>query len=359
LPPAEHEILDTDGMFELAAAFPEQVAEAFAGSSGITGLPNREDIENVVVIGMGGSGISGDVLQAIAAPLLPVPVTVVKGYECPHFVGETSLVFAVSCSGGTEETIEAASDAALAGAKMVVVTSGGELANLAGAWRAPVIDVPPVAWPRAAFGSMAVPLIVVLWRMGFLPGADLWIERAVTQLRHRRDQFVRSGPTSEAAAVARSIGTSVPLVHGGGAVGAAASQRWKTQVNENVKRLAFCSTQPELCHNEVCGWAESSKEIAGLMSLVMLRHDSEHPQVGRRFEIVADLVRPWVANVVEVRAQGEGELAQLLDLAYFGDYVSLWMAADAGVDPGPIEVLMWMKRQLAGRTGPPGGAGTL
>ena len=178
-------------MWELAAAFPEQVAEAFTGSSGITGLPNREDIENVVVIGMGGSGISGDVLQAIAAPLLPVPVTVVKGYECPHFVGETSLVFAVSCSGGTEETIEAASDAALAGAKMVVVSSGGELGTLAGAWRAPILHVPPVAWPRAAFGSMAVPLIVVLWRMGFLPGADLWIERAVAQLRHRRDQFVR------------------------------------------------------------------------------------------------------------------------------------------------------------------------
>jgi glucose/mannose-6-phosphate isomerase len=134
---------------------------------------------------------------------------------------------------------------------------------------------------------------------------------------------------------------------------------WKTQVNENVKRRAFSSTQPELCHNEVCGWAQSSKEIAGLMSLVMLRHDSEHPQVGRRFEITADLIRPWVANVVEVRAQGEGELAQLLDLAYFGDYVSLWMAADAGIDPGPIEVLMWMKRQLAGRTGPPGGTGTL
>ena len=105
MPPAEREILDTDGMFELAAAFPEQVSEAFAASSSITGLPNREEIENVVVIGMGGSGISGDVLQAIAAPLLPVPVTVVKGYECPHFVGETSLVFAVSASGGTEETI--------------------------------------------------------------------------------------------------------------------------------------------------------------------------------------------------------------------------------------------------------------
>ena len=96
----------------------------------------------MVVVGMGGSGIAGDVLHAVASPLLPVPVTVVKGYECPHFVDETTLVFAVSCSGGTEETIEAASDAALAGAKMVVVTSGGELGRLADAWKAPLLHRP-------------------------------------------------------------------------------------------------------------------------------------------------------------------------------------------------------------------------
>ena len=129
-------------MFDLAEAFPEQVEQAFRDCADITGLPRREDIESVVVVGMGGSGIAGDVLHAVASPLLPVPVTVVKGYECPHFVDETTLVFAVSCSGGTEETIEAASDAALAGAKMVVVTNGGELGSLAEAWQAPCRSCP-------------------------------------------------------------------------------------------------------------------------------------------------------------------------------------------------------------------------
>jgi len=162
-------VLDTDGMFQLAAGFPEQVEQALRDCSTVSGLPKREEIENVVVIGMGGSGICGDVLRAVASPLLPVPVTVVKSYECPHFVGESSLVFAVSCSGETEETIEAASDAARARAKMVVVTRGGELANLAGAWRAPLIRVPDVPWSRAAFGSTTVPLFVVLWRMGLVP----------------------------------------------------------------------------------------------------------------------------------------------------------------------------------------------
>jgi glucose/mannose-6-phosphate isomerase len=342
-------VLDTDHMFEHAASFPEQVEDAFNDCRSIAPPANREDIENVVVIGMGGSGIAGDVLQAVASPLLPVPVTVVKNYECPHFVNESSLVFAISCSGRTEETIEAATDAALAGARLVVIAAGGELAHLAEGWRAPLIGVPDVPWPRNAFGAMAVPPLVVLWRMGLLPGADLWVERAVEQLKWRRDEFLAASSSSEPAEVAHRIGATVPILHGGGAVGTAAALRWRSQVNENAKRLAFAATQPELCHNEVCGWAEASKPLAEFMSLVMLRHDSEHPQVGRRFELTAELIRPFVTDVIEVRAQGEGDLAQLLDLTYFGDYVSLWLAADAGVDPGPIEVLMWMKAQLTGR----------
>jgi glucose/mannose-6-phosphate isomerase len=341
-------VIDTNHMFEHAAAFPEQVEQAFATSRTLSGLPAREEVENVVVIGMGGSGIAGDVLAAVGAPLLAVPVTVVKGYECPNFVGESSLVFAVSYSGGTEETVQAATDAALAGAKMVVVAGGGELAKLARAWGAPLVDLPKVPWPRVAFGAMAIPLIVALWRMGLLAGADVWTERAIEQLKVRRDELAGAGEASAAADVARRIGSTVPIVHAGGAVGACAALRWKSQVNENAKRLAFASSQPELCHNEVVGWGEPSKSLGAETTLVQLRHDAEHPQVGRRFEITAELIRPWVNDVVEVRAKGEGELAQLLDLAYFGDYVSLWLAAYAGVDPGPIDVLMWLKQRLAG-----------
>lgn len=341
-------VLDTGGMFAVTEAFPEQVEQAFRDCAQIGGLPRRQDIQNVVVLGMGGSGIAGDVLNAVASPFLPVPLTVVKGYECPHFVDETSLVFAISFSGNTEETIEAASDAALSGAKMVVVASGGELARLAEAWGAPLIGLPDLPFPRAALGALAVPPIVALWRIGLLPGADQWVERGVEQLRRRRDELANGGDNSPAAELARLIGTTVPVVHGGSPVGTAAALRWKSQVNENAKRLAFASSQPELCHNEICGWAASSKEIGELLTVVQLRHDSEHPQTGRRMELTAELMRPWAAHVVEVRAEGEGDLAQLLDLIYFGDYVSLWLAADAGIDPGPVDVLMELKRQLAG-----------
>lgn len=341
-------VLDTGGMFAITEAFPEQVEQAFRGCSDISGLPRREDIQNVVVLGMGGSGIAGDVLHAVASPMLPVPVSVVKGYACPHFVDETSLVFAVSFSGNTEETIEAATDAALSGAKMVVVSGGGELGRLAEAWGAPLVGVPDLPFPRAALGGLAVPPLVALWRIGLLPGGDHFIKRAIDQLRRRRDELAIEGESSAAAEVARTIGTTVPLMHGSGPLAGTAALRWKSQVNENAERLAFYSTQPELCHNEICGWASSSKQIGELLTLVQLRHDGEHPQTGRRFEITADLIRPWAANVVEVRAEGEGELAQLLDLAYFGDYVSLWLAVEAGIDPGPVEVLSALKARLAG-----------
>ena len=341
--------LDTLGMFDLAEALPEQVEAAAAGAARLEGLPQAEDVEQVVVMGMGGSGIAGDVLVAVAAPLMPVPVVVVKSYECPAFVGEGTLVFAVSASGDTEETIQAASDAAVAGAKMVVVTGGGELEHLASSWGAPLVRVPPgIPQPRAALGAMAIPPLVALGDIGLFKGGTYWIGAAVDQLKRRRDTLAAAGDRSAAAGVARRIGRTIPLIHGGGAVGSTAAQRWKTQVNENAKAPAWWASQPELCHNEVCGWGQHGDVTRQVITALSLRHDGEHPQVGRRFELVAELLREVVAGVIEVRAEGEGDLAQLLDLILFGDYVSLWMAAEAGIDPGPVPILADLKRQLSG-----------
>ena len=340
-------VLDSVGMFALAETWPDQVAQAAAASRGLPGLPRGEDVEAVVVLGMGGSGMAGDVLAAVAAPLVPVPVTVVKSYECPAFVGESTLAFAVSASGDTEETIQAASDAAVAGARMVVVTGGGELGRLAASWGAPKVSVPAgIPQPRAALGSMAVPPLVVLEEIGLLRGGSHWVGEAVEQLTRRRDQLATQGDSSPAAEVARRIGSRVPVVHGGGAVGAAAATRWRTQVNENAERLAFSSAEPELCHNEVVGWAGAAPAIGAALAAVALRHDGEHPQVSRRFDLVSELIGR-VTDLIEVRAEGDGDLAQLLDLVIFGDYVSLWLAAFAGVDPGPVEALVELKRNLS------------
>ena len=340
------ERLDSQGMWEATAGLPEQAEAAARAACGLHGLPEREAVENVVVLGMGGSGIAGDILLATAGPFMSVPVVVVKSYTLPAFVGEGSLVFAISFSGDTEETVEAATEAALQGARVVAVTGGGELAKLATGWQVPMVPVPAdIPQPRAGIGAMAIPPLMVLEQVGLFPGAARWVQLAVEQLKARRDQL--TGPASPAAELARRIGRTIPLIHSSGALGAAAAQRWKTQVNENAKSPAFYAVQPELCHNEVAGWGQHGDVTRQVVTLVKLRHDQEHPQVSRRFDMVDDVVREVVASIEEVQAEGDGELAQLLDLVLVGDFLSLHLAFNEGIDPGPVPTLTELKRLLA------------
>jgi glucose/mannose-6-phosphate isomerase len=326
------EVLDSQRMLDAAMTMPEQVAAAVEAARGLEGLPEREEIDEVVVLGMGGSGIAGDVLMAAAGPYLALPVLVLRSYHVPAFVDEATLVFAVSFSGDTEETVEAVTAAALQGARVVAVTRGGELGHLAGSWGSPVVGVPvDIPQPRAALGALAIPPLVVLEDIGLFPGASYWIDAAIEQLSVRREQLAKPD--------------------GGGGLGAVAAQRWKTDVNENAKCPAFWNTQSELCHNEVSGWGQHGDLTRQMFTLVNLRHDFEHPQVMHRFNLTADLLDEVVSSVEEVRAEGEGELAQLLDLILVGDLTSLYMAFQEGIDPGPIPAQEQIKNALATSAG--------
>lgn len=339
-------ILDSVGMFDLTAALPEQVAAAASLAHGAEGrLPDHEDIENVVVLGMGGSGIAGDIVSAIAGPFMSVPVIVSKGYEAPSFVSEGTLCFAVSYSGDTEETVEAAQAAVESGAQLVVLSTGGALADLASAIDAPHITLPDIPMPRAGVGAVSIPALVVLERVGLFPGAGQYIADAIDQLRRRRDKLIQDG--SSAQQLARAIGRTMPVIYGGDPLGAVAAYRFKCQVNENAKAPAFWGPLPEMCHNEICGWGQHGDVTRQVMTIVRFRHDFEHPQVSRRFELTFDVLDEVVNSVVDIEAEGEGGLAQLFDLIIQGDFVSLHMAVDANVDPGPIPVLTELKAALA------------
>jgi glucose/mannose-6-phosphate isomerase len=339
-------VLDTDGMWDATKAFPEQVENAAKASDAFIGLPSHEEIENVVVLGMGGSGIAGDIMIAVAGPFMPVPIVLTKGYEPPNFVGPSTLCFALSFSGDTEETVEAAQMAAIAGAHMVVIAKGGELARLAQSWDATLIGLPDdIPYPRAGIGAMTVPTLLVLEQVGLFPGARGWIDLAVDQLKLRRDELFKQD--NGARDLARHIGRTLPIVYGGGGLGAAAALRWKNEFNENPKVPAFMHTVPELTHNEVAGWGQHGDVTRQVFSLVLLRHDHEHPQVMRRFDLIREWTEEAVGRVDEVHAAGDGPLAQVLDLMFYGSMVSLYLAAQEGVDPGPITVLEQIKAALA------------
>ena len=252
----------------------------------------------------------------------------------------------MSFSGNTAETIHAASLAEEAGAPIVAVTAGGNLAELAGIWGAPVVPVDPsIPMPRVGLGALAIPPLVVLENMGLFPGASQWVALAVEQLRRRRDELV--GDTGPAAELARHLDRRVPIIYGGGGIGATASLRWKTQINENAKSPAFYGGVPEMCHNEIVGWGQHGDVTRQVFSMINVRHEGEHPVTMQAFDVLRDLLGEVVADIHEIEAQGEGPVAQLLDLMYYGDFVSLYMARQVGLDPGPVPVIDDLKARLA------------
>jgi glucose/mannose-6-phosphate isomerase len=332
--------LDTLGVWDATAGLPEQLAAAIVSARGVlreTTLPRRADITSVVVFGMGNSATAAEAVAAYGAGRSPVPIWVGNGYESPAFVGPHTLAVAVSASGGTEETIAAASAARARGAHLVVVSGRGPLAELAAASDLPLFGVPAGPAPRTALGALTVPVLLTLSQVGVLPDVAAALDGVGASLGRRRDALV--APGSPVEEVARLIGRTIPLVYGSEGLSAVAARRWKTQINENAKTPAFFAVQPELSHNEVAGWGQHGDVTRQVLSLITLRHAGEHPQVARRFALVLDATDEVMAHVIPVWAEGDDDLARFFDLALFGDLVSLHMAGREGTDPGPVPAL--------------------
>ena len=304
-----------------------------------------ERVENVVVLGMGGSGIAGDVLVAAAAPFMPVPITVVKGYEPPDSVGTGSLVFAISFSGDTEETVEAAGSAFEAGASLIVVAGGGALAAMAGEWDVPLVPVPTtIPSPGPPSGPWPCPRWCCSSRSDCSPEPC--------------SGWTRLSSSCAAAATSWPVPATGPRRSPGGSGGPSRSStaprtsgRWPPSGGRPRSTRMPRARPSTTCirSSATTSWpdgASTGDATRQLITLVNLRHDAEHPQVSRRFAFVEDVLREVVADIVEVRAAGEGDLAQLLDLALIGDVVSLYLAGNEGIDPGPIPVLDELKAHL-------------
>ena len=336
---------DSLGMQEATLDLPDQIERSVTEARQLNGLPNGSDIDQVVVFGMGGSGIAGDIIEAIASPQMTIPVVVSKGYECPHFVGPRTLVMVASFSGETEETLQAVSMAHDQGAQIYAVTCGGTLARLTEEWSAVLHQVDStIPMPRCAVGAMSIPLLIALDLIGLITGVDEQIDEAVATLR-RRCASIREG-ADISKTVATEIGSGIPLIYGGGKLGQVAAARFKNQINENAKSPAFFNSLPEMCHNEMAGWGTVATPKELNIVPIHLRHSYEHQRLGTRFDFNETLLSTGGVRVTAVQAQGETPLSQLFDLILMGDQTSLEIAALHGQDPGPIDVLAELKRQL-------------
>jgi glucose/mannose-6-phosphate isomerase len=301
------------------------------------------DVDAVLVLGMGGSGIAGDVVAALAADRLDVPVLTHKGYGLPAWAGARTLVLASSYSGDTEETLDGVELALERGARLAAVTTGGRLGALAGERGVPVVSPPAGRQPRHSLGYLAVPLLIGL---GLADGLDEAIDVLVAQAAG----WPRSLPVAEhplKALAARLTEGTVPVAYGAQGIPALAAARLGYQLNENAKLPVLAAALPELCHNAVVGW-EGASDLAGRAGLIWLRDPvGEHDRNAQRVDLVDRVVGDRLAWRASLTARGRSPLARLASLLHQVDVVSVYAALARDVDPTPITSIDRLKAGLA------------
>ena len=329
--------IDTLGVLDAIEGTPEAVAAARDTEFDV---PAFAGVHGMVLVASGADALVAEAARALVQPLAPVPVFVHTGRGVPAFASDEWRCVFISRS-PTPEALDALHAAVDHRAVLTAVGSGDIVEAVAERDGAVVRMTDQAPAPRFSFAPTLVATLRLLDGLGALStplgggGFDDALDAAVEQLTRRRNELDGAG---DAARIARRLGRLFPLVYGAGPLGAVAARRWKEQVNQNAKAPAFANALPELLHGELSGWGQDGDVTRQVFSLIELRHDHEHPADHEQFRRVSALVEEVVHERFEVVAEGDGALAQLLDLVYVGDLTSYHLAQEYEIDPGPTSV---------------------
>ncbi len=341
--------LDTHGMLELLCEFPIQCEYAWAMGESFP-LIRASAFDHIVFLGMGGSAIGGDLARSLFEEEIPLPIFVNRAYHLPRFVGPRSLVFAVSYSGNTEETLSGYEAARRRRARIIVVASGGKLIARAKKDGIPHLLLPSGLPPRTAVGYLFfIPYCIIRRLLGLGLKKNDFKEMLKTLNRLRTRAIGPEVPVSKnlSKKIALRLHGNLPAVYGSVQRIDAAVIRWRTQIAENAKHLCWTHFYPELNHNEIVGWREPKGLLRNLV-IVLLRDAGDHPRIKRRMEITRGLIRREAGvETIEVESSGKSLLSRLFSLIYVGDFVSYYLAMLNRVDPTPVDRIERLKKQLA------------
>jgi len=338
---------DPGGMYDLIKAFPQQIREAVSIGKAARLSTRSRGVRNIILSGLGGSAIGGDLLRSYLAADLAVPFLVNRTYTLPAFVGRESLVIISSYSGNTEETNTAHREAIRRKAKVLCISSGGKTEALARKTGADLITVPGGLPPRAALAYSFFPLLLALSRAGFTGDHSRAIRETVALLEKRSALYADPhGPGNRALELAQMLRGRIGVIYSGAERFDSVNLRWRGQIAENAKSLAFGHVLPEMNHNELVGW-KVLREPMREMQVFILRDRDDHTRVAMRMAITAKVIAKYTEHVQEVWSEGSSLLARIFSLVYLGDWMSFYLAMLHGVDPKPVEVIDQLKQEMA------------
>jgi glucose/mannose-6-phosphate isomerase len=344
--------LDPTGLRYRLRDLPVQCREAWAHCSTLELPGHRRVIDKVVIGGMGGSAIAGDLVTDLAASRQPaVPFMLVRDFSLPFKLDDSCLFIACSYSGTTEETLSLFRQAVTRGASILAITSGGTLAREAGAAGMPLLSINASGESRSAVGYNLMLLLGALSKAGIMTTEDDEVQSAVAAMGEQIARCNEEVPSTEnpAKLLAQELADKLIVIYGGGLFSALA-RRWKTQLNENAKAWAFFEAIPELLHNSVEAYHSSFTDVKNL-NVLLLQPSAAGKELDVRYDVVAGLLHRGNVPHRVLKATGHSSLAQLLSMLVLGDYVSYYLALLKGLDPSPTPFLQLGKELLnsAGR----------
>jgi glucose/mannose-6-phosphate isomerase len=332
-------------MEEIIRDLPDQIFDAFELASSL-GIRVKEDGYGAVYVGgMGGSAVAGDILRDYTGGEMTVPYHVIRGYTFPTPPPGKLLLVASSYSGNTEEILSLFDQAEHHGADICAITTGGVLKERAAAGGYPTINVPTGYPPRGALGYSFISLLCLL--KSLYPGIDVDgdVKRTVDLLTGLKRSYSTQDVDCLPLRLANEFKGKLPVIYASSHMESVAL-RWKGQLSENAKVLAYHGLLPEMNHNEVCGW-QNNPEVLKELHAVFLRDSDEHPRVRIRMEITREMIEPFAGGVTEIKTTGKSLLERIFSLIYLGDFVSLYLSYLLETDPMPVSKIDQLKERLA------------
>ena len=336
--------VDKSGMLNFSVNAAKHYCEAAQNAEKIK--VNYPKPDNIVVAGLGGSAIGGDLLKDWAKNQLSVPIEASREYKLPAYANEKTLVFITSYSGDTEETLSSFLDALKRKCMIYCISSGGSLLKYAEKHKVPFLQVPSGMPPRAALPYMLVPLLVYMEKAGLVKGVKEELNEAFCLLEKISEDNGPEKATCDnfAKGLAKNIGESTPVIYGFGYFRSVAL-RLKQQFNENSKSAAKWEYFPELDHNEIVGW-EGRGEQCKWYSIILIRDVDEPVEIESRIETTKQIMERAGLIIVDLEVQGASALAKMLSTILVGDFTSVYLAILRGTDPTPVKTISVLKNTL-------------